>query len=108
MTKVIFANLNARQNVYKRRTMLHTTKGIWVNEDLTLRRGQLNYQARTLFRAGVIKKNWTYLGQLFIKVANHGPALKIHNMECLKTAVYLQDVTDLNMTQDRMSHSARG
>ena len=91
VTMVTFTNFTARQKVYKRRTALRTTKDIWVNEDLTPARRQLNYQARELYKEGIIAKNWTFEGHIFIKVSNTGPVLNISDRKALMTAAGISE-----------------
>ena len=47
--------------------MKGTANQIWLNEDLTKRREWLDYVARQLFKGKHIDKNWTFLGDIFIK-----------------------------------------
>ena len=91
VTMVTFRSFATRQKVYKRRTALRHTKGIWVNEVLTTARRRLNYQARALYRAKKIYKNWTFCGNIFIKVTDDGPILRIDNKDSLLAASHLPD-----------------
>ena len=47
--------------------MRGTTNQIWLNEDLTKKREWLDYLARLLYKGKHIDKNWTFLGDIFIK-----------------------------------------
>ena len=47
--------------------MKGTANQIWLNEDLTKRREWLDYIALQLFKNKHIDKNWTFLGDIFIK-----------------------------------------
>ena len=68
LTKVTFFSVDSRIKVYKARaSMRGTPNQIWLNEDLTKRREWLDYVARLLFKGKHIDKNWTFLGDIFIK-----------------------------------------
>ena len=40
--------------------------GYWLNEDLVKSQEALDFRARQLFKEGKIRKNWTYLGSIYV------------------------------------------
>ena len=68
LTKVTFYSVGSRIKVYKARaSMRGMANQIWLNEHLTKRREWLDFVARQLFKGKHIEKNWTFLGDIFIK-----------------------------------------
>ena len=83
MTIVRFNSLSARQRVYKRRIALKGANGIWLNEDLSSLAEKLHFMARQLYRAGTIAGNWTFNGQVYIKLSIDGRAIQILSQDDL-------------------------
>lgn len=83
---VKFTSYRARERVYRARMKLKTSREkIFINEDLTKKRGQLAYNARQLKKDQQIQDTWTYDCRVFVKnnkgeirVVNDGPQLEKH------------------------------
>ena len=88
---VKFNSMRARQKVYRRRTSLRSTNGIWVNEDLVPNQAKLHFQARLLCRAGKLSKSWTLLGQVYVKNEADDSVLKIIDEKDLRAAAALPE-----------------
>lgn len=68
---VKFSNSKARLALLKGRAELRRTRAkIFINEDLTSARKELAYKCRCLQRDRLIKKVWTYNGNIFIQTLN--------------------------------------
>ncbi|MEW8187067.1 MAG: hypothetical protein AB2794_18935 [Candidatus Thiodiazotropha endolucinida] len=68
---VKFSNSKARLSLLKGRAELRRTRAkIFINEDLTSARKELAYKCRCLQRDRLIKKVWTYNGNIFIQTLN--------------------------------------
>ena len=96
-TVVLFSNLRARQQVYKGRTKLKGS-GIWVNEDLIHSRAALNFQARQLYRQGGLMKNWTFLGEVYVRICEHDDPIKVHSAKELEHLSHQQSTINRNET----------
>ena len=82
ITRVIFNTMHARQRVYLKRTLLRGDQ-IYINEDLMPHLAQLHFQARLLCRERRINRSWTLLGQLYVKITEDGPAVRITSVRDL-------------------------
>ena len=85
-TFVKFSNLVIRQQLYKKRAQLQGT-GLWINENLNHSREILNYQARQLYKQGHLHKNWTFLGEVYIKIHKTNRPFKILTLKHLQFLV---------------------
>ena len=84
ITKVIFYSVSSRRRVYQARASLRgSMQGIFVNEDLTKERERLSYMARLLFKNKAVAKNWTFLGEVYVKKTLEGEITKITKKEDL-------------------------
>ena len=90
-TLVRFGNLGARQRVYTRRTLLKAVKGIWLNESLTPAREKMSFKARTLFKTQIVARNWTFLGNVFIKMTEDSDPIKVNDFASLCAATGITD-----------------
>ena len=68
---VKFSNMKARLELLKARSTLRKSKDkVYINEDLTSLRNELEFKCHALRRAGKIKKVWVYNGNVFINQKN--------------------------------------
>ena len=75
---VKFSTYRARERIYRARSKLKNShSGIYLNEDLTRKRGQLAYVARRLKREQQITDTWTYDCRVFVK--NNAGAVTVVN-----------------------------
>ena len=79
----------ARINVYKKRAQLRHFSHIWLNEDLVKSRRELDYQARRLYKDHKLAKQWTYMGEVFVKKFTNDAPTRIDNILELLTAAGL-------------------
>lgn len=83
---VKFTNYGARLAFLKgRKTLREQNASVFINEDLTSARMELAFECRNLKRAKIIKKVWTYNGNVFIE-DNNDTRVKVVKMSDL--AVY--------------------
>ena len=57
--------------------------GYWINEDLVKSKEALAFRARQLFKEGKLKKNWTFLGRIYVILNDTAFPRKVSNIEDL-------------------------
>ena len=69
ITKIGFIGTEAKIKFYRGRVNLRGIRfgNIWINEELTKPCSHLDFLARLMFKKGMIKKNWTFLENIYIK-----------------------------------------
>ncbi len=110
-TRDLIVRFNSREKrnlVYQcRRNMPRETQPIYINEDLTLWRNKLFYDARSLKKSGRLTAVWTQEGTIFIKTSESSDpvAVKTHsemrnalnpyeNSECFDSGSYTKEQLD--------------
>ncbi len=85
---VKFNNSNMREQMYsKRKLLISKNDPIYVNEDLTLYRSQLFFEARKIRKKGQLFGAWTQDGNIMIKVNQNDIPRVVSNNNDLKTLV---------------------
>ena len=79
ITKVTFVSSEANVRMYRGRVNLRANRhgNIWLNEELTKSRAHTDYLARLMYKKGIIKKNWTFLGVIYVKATVDGDPIEI-------------------------------
>ena len=62
---------------------------IWPNADLIGPREALSYHARQLYRQKKIARNWTYGGEIYVKIADEDEPQKVQSLSELRHAAKL-------------------
>lgn len=81
--KVSFFDVRLRDEIYARRLKLKGS-GVYISEDLTMKRSNLAYEARNYTRATPNSSTWTSEGRIFLKDSIGGKPRIIHNSTDLK------------------------
>ena len=89
VTMVKFRDAASRLQVYRRRTQLKGADDIWLNEDLIKPREALSYHARQLYRQKKIARNWTYGGEVYVKISDEDEPHKVQSLSELRSAAKL-------------------
>ncbi len=86
---VRFQSRDKRNLIYQcRRNMPREDPTVYINEDLTLRRSKLFYDARCKKKAGRVSAVWTQEGTIVIRINDSSEALHIKTHRDLRDAVY--------------------
>ena len=91
---VTFSSREKRDAVYhnKRNMPRDETNPVFINEDLTLHRGKLFYQARLKKKSGKLNSTWTQNGTVMVKIDADGSPYAVNNYAELKELL-TKDVT---------------
>ena len=74
--------------------MPRENKAIYINEDLTLRRSKLFYDARRMKRSGKLAAVWTQEGNIIIKTSKSSDPLLVKMHSDLRNALNPEENTD--------------
>ncbi len=92
---VKFNNTTKRDQIYsKRKFLMNKDDPIYVNEDLTLYRSQLFFEARKIRKLGGLFGAWTQDGNVMIKVNQNDIPQAVSDYNALKTLDQYDEVSD--------------
>ncbi len=102
---VVCANINIKNQLYNRRKFLRvSTEKIFINEDLTIQRSKLFYQARMLRKRSKLFGVWTQNGNIMVKLEESSHPKSVKDYKTLKTLI-LNKTTELQLSEDEPSIS---
>ena len=84
--RVVLQNKGKKTEIMKGKKNLGNSVKKWINDDLTVFRARLGYQARQCVKAGKLQQTWSYDNKIFVKRLGESSGRLVRNLKDLPDA----------------------